>query len=99
MWVIALYFGFILVGFLIGSKIVPKGIEIKFTNTLFPVLVFLVIFLMGIIIGSDEKVISSIGSIGTIAFVLTLFAMTGSVLAVTLMRKLLKIDRKGIRHE
>jgi len=99
MWVIALYFGFILVGFLIGSKIVPKGKEIKFTNTLFPVLVFLVIFLMGIIIGSDEKVISSIGSIGTIAFVLTLFAMTGSVLAVTLMRKLLKIDRKGIRHE
>jgi len=99
MWVVALYLGFIVTGFLIGSKIAPKGKEIKYIDKIFAVLVFFVIFLMGTIIGSDEKVISSIGSIGLIAFILTIFAMTGSLLAVTLLRKLLKMDRRGIRHE
>jgi len=99
MWIIALYFGFLIVGFFIGNKIVHREKEIKYTNKIFPALVFIVIFLMGIIIGSDEKVISSLGSIGAASFILTVFAMTGSVLAVTVLRKILKIDRKGIRHE
>ena len=98
MWIIALYFGCVIFGILVGSKFIPKGNEIKHTDKLFPCLVFFVIFLMGIRIGSDEKVISSIGSIGFASFVLAMAAMAGSVTAVTLLRKLLKIDRKGIRQ-
>ena len=98
MWVFALYFSFLIIGFLLGSKTVPKGKEIKHTNMIFMVLVFLIIFLMGMVIGSDEKVISSLGSIGITSFVLAVSALTGSVLSVTALRKLMKIDRKGIRH-
>jgi len=99
MWVVGLYFGFLAVGVLFGSKIVPQGKEIKHTNILFPALVFIVIFLMGVTIGSDEQVISSIGEIGASSFLITIAAMTGSVVAVTILRKFLKIDRKGIRRD
>jgi len=99
MSVVALYFGFLFFGFLIGNKIIPRDKEIKYSNKIFPALVFFVIFLMGIIIGSDGKVISSLGSIGAASFILTILAMSGSVTGVIVLRKLLKIDRKGIRHE
>ena len=99
MWVVALYFGFLLVGVFVGSKIVPIGKEIKHTNILFPALVFTVIFLMGVTIGADEQVISSIGEIGASSLLITIAAMTGSVVAVTILRRFLKIDRKGIRRD
>jgi len=57
-----------------------------------------VIFLMGIKIGSDEQVISSLGAIGFSSLIVTVFAMTGSVIAVIGLRKFLKIDRKGTRR-
>jgi uncharacterized membrane protein YbjE (DUF340 family) len=98
MGIVALLFSCILLGFLTGSKLVPKDKIIKHTDKVLFTLVFLVIFILGTMIGADEKVISSLASIGLISFVLAIFAMAGSAAAVTGMRKLLKINREGIKQ-
>ena len=98
MWIVALYFGFLILGFIVSSKKTSKGKEIKISDKAIPVLVFIIVFLLGIKIGSDDQVLASVGEIGAAAVVVTIFAMAGSVLAVTLLRKLLKIDKRGLRR-
>jgi hypothetical protein len=55
--------------------------------------------MLGTMIGADEQVVSSLGSIGLTSFVLAIFAMAGSVSAIVVLRKFLKIDRKGIKSD
>ena len=71
---------------------------IKHADKVLLVLVYFVIFLLGTIIGADENVISSLASIGLISFILAIVAMAGSVAFVTGLRKLLGIDRYGIKQ-
>jgi len=95
---VALCFGCLLVGWLAGNRIIPKEKTIPYFDKGLFVLVIIIVFLLGTMIGSDEQVVSSLGSIGITSLVLALFAMGGSVTAITLLRKLLKIDRKGIKQ-
>ena len=92
---VVLCFGCLLFGCLAGSKIIPKEKTFKYTDKILFVLVILIVFLLGTMIGTEEQVVSSLGSIGLTSFVLAIFAMGGSVTAVTFLRRLLKIDRKG----
>ena len=39
--------------------------------------------------------ISSLGEIGLSALIITVFALAGSILCVSLVRRLLKLDREG----
>ena len=95
---VALCFGCLLLGWLAGSKIISKKKSIPYADKILFVLVILIVFLLGTMIGTDEKVVSSLGSIGLTSFVLAVLAMGGSVTAVTLLRRFLKIDRKGYKQ-
>ena len=53
------------------------------------------IAVLGVEIGADDKVISSLGEIGLSALIITVFALAGSILCVSLVRRLLKLDREG----
>ena len=100
MGTVALVLCFIFLGFLTGNKIIPKNKKVKFADIAMLVSLYLVIFLLGTIIGMDENVISSLASIGLISFILAVTAMAGSAAAVSGLRRLLGIDRNGIRqHE
>lgn len=46
--------------------------------------------------GANEEVTSNLGTIGLQSVGITVFAIAGSMSAVTLMRKILKLDRRGI---
>ncbi|MGP1569773.1 MAG: LysO family transporter [Eubacteriales bacterium] len=93
--VLALYLGSALIGAIVGAKLLDKQKEYKVLSNISTVCLCVIIFAMGARIGSDDKVIKSLQTIGIKAFVITLFCFTGSILACFVIRKLLGIDSKG----
>lgn len=93
----ALCLAFGAAGFVVGRKAVPKGRELKWLDRLLAALIFVLLFVLGAEIGSDENIVSSLGSIGLLSLALMVFAVSGSVVMVTFARKALRMDRKGRR--
>ena len=55
---------------------------------------------LGIRLGADREVMGSLGQIGLSSLTITLFSMTGSLIAVTLLRRyILHLDRFGRQEE
>ena len=93
------YISIILVGYGIGVVMRKKQLNIEWLGKLMTVAIILIVVLMGLRIGMNRDIISSFGSIGVMSFVLTVFIMAGSTGAVFIARKLLGIDRKGLRND
>lgn len=94
---LALYVGVIALGVFVGSRKAVRAKELKWLGKIQTVALILLILALGVEIGADEQVISSLGSIGLSALVITALALAGSVAAVFLARKLLKLDKFGRR--
>lgn len=90
-----LYLGSAFVGAVFGAKVLDKNKEYKGLNKLSTVCLCIIIFTMGARIGSDQKVIASLQTIGIKAFVITMFCFAGSIAACYFIRKMLGIDGKG----
>lgn len=71
-----------------GSKVVGKGLSIA---------LYLLIFTMGSRIGANEEAMSGLASIGIQALVTTVMAIAGSMFIAFLGRKILGLNRKGLR--
>lgn len=59
--------------------------------------IIVLVFTVGARIGSDEKVISTLPSMGLSAFVITAFTITGSILFLSIGRRLMGFDRYAMR--
>jgi uncharacterized membrane protein YbjE (DUF340 family) len=94
-----LYLGFAVVGYFIGSFLEKKGIVIKGVGKIQTACIMLLVFTMGSRIGSDEEIVKSLGTIGITAFIMTVLAMVGGVIAVFLIRKLFGFDKFGIMRK
>lgn len=93
---IALYWSAMMVGYFIGSKKREHADQfLKTTDVVMMASVSLLVFLMGIRMGSNEEVIRNLGTIGLQALLVTVLLMAGAVLSVTATRKLLHIDKWG----
>lgn len=93
---IALYWSAMVIGYYIGSKKRDQGERfLKLTDGIMMASVSLLVFLMGIRMGSNEEVIRNLGTIGLQALLATVLLMAGAVLSVTVTRKLLHIDKWG----
>lgn len=97
MKLLILYLGLAFIGYIVGNKILPKKMNIKWITMVQTLAVIVLIFTMGARIGADEQIIGTMGQIGLVSFILTLFSIAGSVLMVFLLRKLLKTDKRGIK--
>lgn len=87
-------------GALLGNQLIKKkNKEIKGYGTIQAVTVFILIFFMGTRIGSDERIVDSIRDIGVSAVVVTIATMGGSILAVYGLRKLLKMNKEGVKAD
>ena len=82
-------------GGILSRQLKKRGKEIQSLGKVQTFTVFFLVFFMGMRIGSDERILDSIESIGISAVVVTIATMGGSILAVFALRKCLKIDRKG----
>ena len=90
-----LYIGMLALGILVGSRRSVRSRTLPWLGRLQFVALIVLIAILGVEIGADDKVISSLGAIGLSALVITVFALAGSLLAVTLVRRLLGLDRQG----
>jgi uncharacterized membrane protein YbjE (DUF340 family) len=63
------------------------------------VALMILVLLMGMRMGSNEEVIGNMGTIGLTALLMTAVMMAMSILAITLTRKLMHIDRYGKPEE
>ena len=84
-----------LIGYLCGWKMRERHFAERLIDPALLVLVGVMILIMGMRLSSKEEVIANIGQIGIIASVITVLLWIGGMLAVTLTRKCLGIDRYG----
>lgn len=93
---IALYWIAMMIGYFVGSK--KRDDAHKYMGIIDLAMmasVSMLVFLMGIRMGSNEQVIRNLGTIGLQALLITVLLMAGAVISVTVTRKLLRIDKWG----
>lgn len=83
-----MYLGIIVLGGLIGAKLKLKESFIKRLGSLQTACLLFLLFVMGIKIGMDEKVINSFLSIGLNAVIMSIFTVGFSVIFVYIINKL-----------
>ena len=105
MTLLALYWSIMIACYLIAGKLRRHKDRFHFLDKLTSFFIYLLIFLMGLRMGADEEVTSSLGSIGIQALFVTVLTAAGSMLGAFAVRKLLHIDRgtrwrgQHLRHQ
>ncbi|HAF59668.1 MAG TPA: hypothetical protein DCK81_00785 [Clostridiales bacterium UBA9856] len=95
MGLLFLYWSMILVGYLTGTRSRSIRHKLFWVGTLLFIAIIALVFIMGVRMGSNQEVVANLGTIGLEALFITAAIMAGSVLAVTLTRRLLRMDRYG----
>ena len=93
MALLALYWSIMIACYLLASRLRKYAEKFKFVDKLMSLSVYALVLLMGLRMGADEEVTSSLGSIGIQALFVTVLTAAGSMLGAFAVRKLLHIDR------
>ena len=96
MSLLLLYWGIMIACYAAASKLRHKKETFRFTEQLTNIVIYILVFLMGLRMGANEEVTSNLGSIGLQAAGITVFVVGGSILAVHIARKTLKLNKEGI---
>ena len=88
--VVLMMLGGILCGYLLRKQQIKVQVQ-----QLTTVLIWALLFLLGLNIGSNEQIINSLGSLGLEALLITVFATTGSLIAAWLLWKHVNRQAKG----
>lgn len=91
---ILMYFGLLAVGWFLSSKGLIHDNLMKKISGIQAVILFGLIYVMGVRVGMDEQVLSSIGKIGFIAAIFAIITSGFSIIFVYLMRKKLFSDKR-----
>lgn len=92
---IALYWGVLVVGYFLGYKNRSTRAGEAAADVVMTISIGFLLFIMGLRMGSNESIISNLGNIGWISALITLLLWAGAVIAITLTRKILGIDKWG----
>lgn len=93
---LAVYIALVAVGALIGSRPAVRSRPLSWLGRLQFAALMILIVSLGVKLGADDEVISSLGEIGLAALLITVAAMAGSLLCLSLLRRfVLKLDRCG----
>ena len=94
---LAIYIALVIIGAVIGSRSAVRSRPLPLLGKLQFLALMILIVSLGVKLGANDEVISSLGQIGLTALLVTVLAMAGSLLAVTLLRRfVLKLDRYGL---
>ena len=96
MTLLALYWSIMIACYLIASKLRRYADKFHFLDALTNLFIYFLIFLMGLRMGADEEVTSSLGSIGVQALFVTLLTAVGSMLGATAARKIVHLNRHAL---
>lgn len=89
------YWSFLIVGYVIGIRLKTKAEELHIVQKLMMTAIYILVLIMGLRMGVNEQITSNLGIIGFHSLVITFVAVMGSVLAITVTRKILGIDKYG----
>ena len=93
MAMLVLYWSIMIACYFLASRLRAHAAKFKFVDKLMSLSVYALVLLMGLRMGADEEVTSSLGSIGVQALLVTVLTAAGSMLGAFAVRKLLHIDR------
>ncbi len=94
---LTIYIALVVIGAIIGSRPFVRGKELPWLGRFQFFALIILITSLGVKLGANEEVISSLGTIGLSALLITVLAIVGSVTCVFLLRKfILKLNRHGI---
>ena len=96
MTLLALYWSIMIACYLIAGKLRRHKDRFHFLDKLTSFFIYLLIFLMGLRMGADEEVTSSLGSIGVQALFITFLTAVGSMLGGTAARKIVHLNRRAL---
>lgn len=85
-----------LTGMLLGYLM--RNARLSWINKLITLLIWLLLFLLGVNIGGDEKVIKGLYTLGIEAVIITLAALAGSIVAAWALWRILYKRRKGAQR-
>lgn len=92
---LVVYLGILMIGIFIGFKEISHKKVLDRIHHLQMMALLLLLFVMGIRIGADEKVMGALGTLGVQAFVIAAASIFMSVLFVFIYRKGLRLNKKG----
>ncbi len=90
-----LYLGVMALGVFLGSRKWMRSRTFPWIGKVQAVVLILLIFILGANVGSDQRVFDSLGTIGLSAAVITICTVVGSLLCVTLLRRLMGLGKDG----
>lgn len=97
LWNLAGYIAAVALGAWLGSRPGIRTRPLPWLGRLQLAALMILIVSLGVKLGADDEVITSLAEIGWTAFVITAAAMAGSVLALWLLRRfVLRLDRQGL---
>ena len=96
MALLAFYWGVMIICYIIASKLRNKADKFGFLEQMLNIVIYVLVFIMGLRMGSNEEVISNLGTIGVQSVVVTALTVGGSMFAVFLTRKMMGLNRQGV---
>lgn len=94
-----LYVSLTVIGYIAGDQLRKREKTIPWASAAQTLAILFMVFLMGVRMGSNAKVIRNLNTIGLYAFLMTVVTMVLSVIAVHFARKLLRLSRYGLPED
>ncbi len=96
MKLLLLYYSIMIACYFIASKLRDKKERLGcVVNNGLTTIMYIIVFIMGIRMGSNEEVTSHLGTIGVQSVIITFLTIALSMICVSLMRKVMKLDKRG----
>lgn len=96
MKLLLIYWGIMILFYIAASRLCSRRESFGFIGSVLNVVIYALVFIMGLRMGANEEVTSSLGTIGMQAVLITVFTVLGSMAAVTVLRKIFGFDRQGL---
>jgi len=96
---LAMYWSIMLACYFAASRLRSMADRFGFLNKILTFFIVLLVFFMGLQMGADEEVTSSLGTIGLQAVLVTALTVGGSILFVAFGRRIFRLSRYGVTGE
>ena len=96
MELLLLYYSIMVACYFIAAKLRDKKerLDVAVNNGLTAIM-YIIVFLMGIRMGANEEVTANLGTIGVQSVIITVLTIALSMICVSIMRKVMKLDKHG----
>lgn len=95
MGLLLLYWSFMLAAYIIAARNRHRADKLAFVQKALMPVVYILVLIMGLRMGVNEQVTSNLGTIGVQSLIITVFAVAGSMLSITGVRKIMGMDKYG----